>query len=68
MTDQAERKYQSGSEVLEKFIPGYHPAKTPDDEPIEERKSPASADQLRDALLADLKTKLDQLQIAEQQN
>ncbi|HKI33323.1 MAG TPA: hypothetical protein VKA46_15830 [Gemmataceae bacterium] len=63
MSGSADRKYQSGREVLEAFIPGYVPPKAASEEDTAEHRQAQTPEELKDALLSGLKAKLDQLNL-----
>jgi hypothetical protein len=61
MSEPTVRKYQTGREVLERFVPDYvPPASVPGNGTAEGQEAP-SAEELKDVLLSALKAKLDQL-------
>jgi hypothetical protein len=64
--DATVRKYQSGREVLETFIPGYvAPVNVIDEGPFEPPKA-KSASEVSDSLLSSLRTELDRLDLQRQ--
>jgi hypothetical protein len=63
MSGSTDRKYQSGREVLEAFIPGYVPQQAGSGDDMVERERTQTPEQLKDTLLVGLKAKLDQLEL-----
>jgi hypothetical protein len=63
MSPTDEKKFQSGKEILERFVPGYiAPEKALDDEDGEICNGP-TADELIHEILSGLRAKLDSLQV-----
>ena len=63
MTDSKDRKYLSGKEVLEKFIPGYSPPEPVIQDDLIEPEESQSSEEVTNFLLSGLKTKLEELNI-----
>lgn len=61
MNESPARKYQSGREVLEHFIPGYVPSTSVPEEDTAPGCQDQSPEELKDLLLSGLRAKLDQL-------
>jgi hypothetical protein len=61
MASQKEHKYQSGREVLQKFVPGYLPPEREGED--QDALLTKSVDEVVDPLIAQLKEKLDRLDL-----